>query len=124
MVDLLYKSRHINLSIIYILHSVKSINTEKVSFTKSFISNSNALFCFKPYGTDRSSLYRLIKSYISHESQNTRSIDYFIDQMFKVAASLSKYPYLFIQPRKDIPALQKFRTSIFDENVIFNNIGE
>ena len=121
LTNFLWSSRHRNISILYIMHDCKGVNSQKVSFTRSFLSNCTAVVAFQPTGHDRVCVYRYLKNMIAHSSSKTDEI---LDKMFKVACSCSKWPYLFIQCRKDVDSYLKIRTDIYNKHgLIFDKLG-
>ena len=124
LVDFLWSSRHHNISIIFILHSIKAINSQKTSFTRSFLSNATCIVCFLAFGSERVSLYKYLRSIITNESRRG-NIDKIIDKMFDISSHFSNWPYLLVQPRKPVKnSYLKVRSDVFNNNgIIFNNQG-
>ena len=123
MIKFTRQSRHAFVSIIYILHNLRGLQSSKqISFTAEFLVHSTCLIVFRPFGISKSTIYRFLQNYIDKQSKNI-TYDHIFNKMFLVAASLSTHPYLMIQPRKNFSGYRIFRMDIFNKNLVLSEHG-
>ena len=115
LVSFLYRSRHNNISIIYILHNITHALTKRTSFERIFIDNASGLFFFKPIN-NKKTIYNYLKNYFSKKTTDK------LDDIFDLASKFTSYPYLFIQPQKDLKdEISKIRIDIFKLNIFLQS---
>ena len=115
MCSFLFRSRHYNISIIYILHGIGHSMTKKNSFERIFLDNSSGLFIFKPIN-NKKIIFNYIKNFLSSNVSNQ------LDNIFDLATELTSHPYIFIQPNKNLnDEIGKVRIDIFNENIFLQS---
>ena len=115
MSSFLFRSRHYNISIIYILHGIGHSMTKKNSFERIFLDNSSGLFIFKPIN-NKKIIFNYIKKFLSKNACNQ------LDNIFDFATKLMSHPYIFIQPNKNLyDEIGKIRIDIFNENIFLQS---
>ena len=121
LTDFLYKSRHFNVSIFYILHSLTSLSSKSSMFTRNFLENAECLVLFKPVGNLKRTVYRFLQDYVTKHPKVT--YDSILDSIFQIAEDLSGHPYIVLQPYKKVKGFMIFRIDILKENILLGNHG-
>jgi hypothetical protein len=115
MSQFLFRSRHHNISLIYIMHGISHSMTRKSSFERIFLDNASGLFIFKPTNNAKV-IYNYLKNFMKNETSKH------IDEIFEVASKISTHPYIFIQTNKQTKDdMNKIRIDIFKHNLFLQS---
>ena len=115
MSQFLFRSRHHNISLIYIMHGISHSMNRKTSFERIFLDNLSGLFVFKPTNNSKI-IYNYLKNFLKHETGKQ------LDAIFELSANISQHPYIFIQPNKQTKDdMNKIRIDIFNNNIFLQS---
>lgn len=115
MSQFLFRSRHYNISLIYILHGISHSMTKKNSFERIFLDNASGLFVFRPTN-NKKIIYNYLKNFLSKNIWDK------LDSIFELAAKVQSHPYLFIQTNKLFKDdINKIRIDIFNHNLFLQS---
>ena len=115
MIDFLYRSRHCNISILSIMHGIRHALMKRNAFERIFLDNCSCFIIFKPV-TNKKVIYSYIKNLLDKSTCDK------LDEIFDFISTHSKYPYILIQPHKNVNNdISKIRSDIFDNNWYFQS---
>lgn len=116
--DFLVNSRHHDISICYIIHSIKNAMAKSTSIDRFYLENASVFVVFRVYD-NKYSVYKYLQRFFVYDKYFPRTLD----AMFSSLTEYTKYPYILIQPRKiDVKDdFCKIRSCLFDvhKNFIF-----
>ena len=112
----LLASRHLNISIVYILHQIKL--SQKFNFEKNFLENSSVFCIFLPK-TNKKSIYSFLRNVLT---KNTVSK---LDDIFSLSQRIMDYPFLVINTERYLKSdISKIRIDPFGINLILHDFNE
>lgn len=115
MSQFLFRSRHHNISLIYIMHGISHSMHLKSSFERIFLDNASGLFIFKPTNNAKI-IYNYLKNFLKNETGKQ------LDEIFELSSKVSSHPYIFIQTNKQTKDdMNKIRIDIFKHNLFLQS---
>ena len=115
MIDFLFRSRHSNISILSIMHGIRHALIKRNSFERIFLDNCSCFVIFKPI-TNKKVMYSYIGNLLDKSTCNK------LDEIFDFISNHSTYPYILIQPHKNVNNdISKIRSDIFNNNWYFQS---
>ena len=115
MTEFLFRSRHYNISLIYILHGISHSMNRKSSFERVFLDNCSGLIIFRP-SNNKKIIYNYLKNLLSSDTVGQ------LDEIFELSSKILSHPYIFIQVNKQFTDdVSKIRIDIFGENIFLQS---
>ena len=97
------------------MHGIRHALMKRNAFERIFLDNCSCFIIFKPV-TNKKVIYSYIKNLLDKSTCDK------LDEIFDFISTHSKYPYILIQPHKNVNNdISKIRSDIFDNNWYFQS---